>query len=119
MVSKLINVTSLTGEGLRDWLVQRVTSVILGGYLIFLLGYLLTTGSQLDYFSWQALFSNNWMRVFSILFLLSLFMHAWVGIWTVITDYLKAAWLRLLVQVTVILMLIVYLIWGVSILWSA
>ena len=63
MVSKLANVTSLSSEGLRDWLIQRVTSVILGVYLLFLLGYILF-GAQVDYFSWQALFANSWMRVF-------------------------------------------------------
>lgn len=118
MVSKLTNVTSLTGLGLRDWLVQRVTSIILGVYVIFLLGYILIS-APLDYFSWQALFAKNWMRVFSVLFLLSLFMHAWVGMWTVITDYVKAAWLRLLIELIVIIVLFVYLIWGISILWSS
>ncbi len=118
MVSQLTNATSFTSSGLRDWLIQRVTSVILGAYFIFLLIYSLNS-AHLDYFSWQLLFAHTWMRVFTVLSLLSLFMHAWIGIWTVITDYVKVTWLRLLVEILVVIALVSYLIWGIAILWGS
>ena len=37
---------------------------------------------------WHALFSANWMRIFSLLALVALSVHAWVGMWTISTDYL-------------------------------
>lgn len=117
MVKKLTNVTSLTGNGLRDWLVQRVTSVVMAVYIFFLIGYFLAHPA-LQFFSWQDLFAAPAMKIFSVLFLLSVVWHAWVGIWTVITDYIKPFALHLIVQIAVILALITYLIWGIQILWS-
>lgn len=117
MVSKIMNISSLTGNGLRDWLVQRLTSVVLAAYLLFLLGFFLMHPA-VDFFAWQSLFSSNWMRVFSVLAMLSLALHAWVGIWTVITDYLKPIALRLTVQTIVLLALLAYFIWGIEIFWG-
>lgn len=117
MVKKLTNIMSLTGNGLSDWLIQRVTSVVMAVYILFLFGFFLTHPS-LQFFNWQALFASPVMKVFSVLFLLSMVWHAWVGIWTVITDYLKPFSIRFVVQIFVILALFTYLIWGVQILWS-
>ena len=78
-------VTSMGRSGLYDWLMQRVTAVILLAYFL-LVGCVLVCG--VDYASWKALYSQTWMRVFSLLALLSLGMHAWVGLWAVFTDYL-------------------------------
>src|SRR5689334_6981671 len=114
---KLTNVLSLTGNGLRDWLVQRVTSVILTVYLVFLLGFMVLNPG-LDYFTWQGLFISEWMRVFSLLALLSLTLHAYVGLWTIITDYLPPVALRLAAHIVVIIALIGYFIWGIQILWG-
>ena len=108
--------TSLTTSGLRDWLVQRVSAVVLAAYFIFLLAYFILH-PQLQYPAWQQLFACNWMRVFTFLALLSLIGHSWVGIWTVLTDYIKCAWGRLLLEVILILALLGYLFWGIEILW--
>jgi succinate dehydrogenase / fumarate reductase membrane anchor subunit len=117
MVKKLTNVISLTGNGLRDWLIQRVTSVVMAVYILFLLGFFLTH-SSLQFSDWQALFALSAMKIFSVVFLLSLIWHAWIGIWTVITDYIKPFGLRLFVHVVVVLALFIYLIWGIHIFWS-
>ena len=111
------NVTSFTGNGLRDWLIQRVTAVILGAFSIFLLVFFMLH-HPMDYSTWRNLFSQQWMKIFTLLTIGSLGMHAWVGIWTVLTDYIKPACLRLLLEVLVILALIVYVIWGFNIFWS-
>jgi len=115
-MGKLTNVTSLTGLGLRDWLVQRVSAVILAAYILFLIGFILLN-APLQFNDWQNLFANSWMRIFSILALLSLVMHAWVGMWTIATDYLKITWMRLIFQVAMIVALFAYLAWGVAILY--
>lgn len=117
MVNKLTNATSLTGSGLRDWLIQRVTSIVLAVYVFFIFGFILLNPG-LQYYSWIALFSNNAMRVFTVLVLLSLVWHAWIGIWTIATDYLKPVAVRLPFQVAVIIALFAYFIWGVQILWG-
>lgn len=55
------------------------------------------------------------MRLFSVLAVISLAGHAWVGMWTVFTDYIKSSGLRLVLQAAMILAVIVYLFWGVMI----
>lgn len=115
-------VTSMGRSGLYDWLMQRVTAVILLAYFLFV-GWVLVCG--VDYTSWKALYSQTWMRVFSLLALLSLGMHAWVGLWAVFTDYLTERLLgtvgnvlRLLAQVASALIMFTYVVWGIQILWG-
>lgn len=103
--------TSLTSSGLRDWLVQRVTAVVVGCYVIFLLLYFLCH-PHLTFNDWHGLLMHPLMRIFSFLTLFSVVAHAWIGMWTVFTDYVKATPLRLLLQVLMALALLSYLIWG-------
>src|SRR5690606_20735775 len=60
------NVTNLSRSGLYDWMAQRVSAVLLAAYTLFLLGYLILNPG-LSYEQWQGLFSNNAMRIFSLL----------------------------------------------------
>lgn len=110
------SVTNLGRSGVYDWLIQRVTAYVLALYTIFLLGFALTT--DVSYDSWSALFGQTWFRIFSLLALLSLGAHAWVGLWTVTTDYIKATLPRFLVQAACGLAMFVYVAWGVQILWG-
>ena len=103
--------------GLRDWLVQRVTAVVMVVYALVVAGYVLLQPS-FGYDTWIDLFSGNLMRSFSLLFLLSLFYHAWIGVRDIVMDYVKPAGIRLVIHVLVILSLVMYLIWSVQILWG-
>lgn len=103
--------------GLRDWLAQRVTAVVMALFVLFVAGYLLWQ-PRVDYDVWTRLFANNVMRSFALLFLLSLFYHAWIGVRDIVMDYVKPAGVRLLVHVAVILTLLMYAIWSVQILWG-
>lgn len=114
MVSKITNETSLSRSGLRDWLIQRLTAIMLAVYTVFLVSYLIVH-SPLQYSDWHALFSNGFMRIFTILTLLSMVYHTWVGIWTVLTDYIHAPRLRLTIYALVIFVLLGYLLWGIAI----
>lgn len=103
--------------GLRDWLVQRITAGLMAVCSVALAGYLLWKG-RFDYDVWTGLFASQTVRAFSLLFLLSLFYHAWVGIRDVVMDYVKPAGARLLIHTLVILALVLYTIWSVQILWG-
>jgi succinate dehydrogenase / fumarate reductase, membrane anchor subunit len=103
--------------GLRDWLIQRVTAVVMALYSVTMAGYLLLQ-TNLDYDVWTALFSSQTVRTFTLLFLLCLFYHAWVGIRDIVMDYVKPAGVRLMIYVLVILALLLYVIWSVQILWG-
>lgn len=103
--------------GLRDWLVQRITAAVMAVYCVVLAGYLLLV-PRLDYDIWTALYSSEAVRTFTLLFLMSLFYHAWIGIRDIVMDYVKPAGARLVIHVLVILALLLYTIWSVQILWG-
>src|SRR5690606_25993147 len=80
---------------------------------------------EMDYAQWSALYSQLWMRIFRLLALISFITHAWIGLWSVLTDYLtnrllvaKATVLRLLAQIVLGVAAVTYLVWGVEILWG-
>jgi succinate dehydrogenase / fumarate reductase membrane anchor subunit len=115
-------VTSFGRSGLSDWLVQRVSAVILLAWFICIGGSLL---GGVDYDSWKAMFELTSMRIFSLLAVLSLAAHAWIGMWGVLTDYLterlmgtKGNVLRFTFQILCSLVIFVYVIWAVQILWG-
>ena len=103
--------------GLRDWLIQRVTAVVMAVYIVSLAVYLLWQ-PVLGYDIWTALFSSLPVRTVSLLFLMCLFYHAWIGVRDVVMDYVALAGLRLVVHVLVILALLTYVIWAAQILWG-
>ncbi len=110
-------VLSLTRNGLRDWILQRISAVVLAVYAIYLIGFLLMH-PYLHYLQWLALFHHTWFRIFSLLTLVSIVMHAWIGIWTVFTDYVHPYWLRGILQTLLVLSLLALLFWGIEILWG-
>jgi succinate dehydrogenase / fumarate reductase membrane anchor subunit len=103
--------------GLRDWLIQRVTAVVMAAFILLLAAMLLISPPH-DYASWKAIFGNRWMRIASFLFLVSLYWHAWIGMRNILMDYVHAIGIRLTLQILVILSLLFYTIWSVEILWS-
>lgn len=113
----VVSLRSVRKNGLQDWFIQRVSAVVLAVYILFLIGFMLTH-SGMQFADWRELFSTTWMRLFSILCLLSLIAHAWIGLWTISTDYLKPVGIRLIFQVVVILALLAFLAWGIEILWG-
>ena len=103
--------------GLRDWLIQRITAVMMAAYTVALAAYLLLQ-PHVDYDVWTGLFAGQPMRTFTLLFLLSVFYHAWIGIRDIVMDYVKPASMRLVIHTLVILALLLYVIWAVQILWG-
>ena len=117
--------TSFGRNGVADWIIQRFTAVILGAYFIFLAAFFVTH-PDLDFATWQNLFAQLWMRVFSLLALLSIVAHGWIGLWGVLTDYVtermmgsKAVALRLVVLAAYAVVSFACLVWGIEILWGA
>lgn len=113
----MVSVASPNRRGLRDWLIQRITAIVLAIYSVFILGYLIVS-APLNFNAWHALYSHELMRVFTFLVLLSLVYHTWIGLWTILTDYIKCAYLRLCLQAVVIVVLLGYVSWGIDILWG-
>jgi succinate dehydrogenase / fumarate reductase membrane anchor subunit len=102
--------------GVRDWLVQRVSAAYMAVYTLVL--FALLARQPISYASWRGLFESAPMRYATLLFALSLYLHAWVGVRDIFMDYLKPTWLRLAAEAASILALVLYAAWTVSILWS-
>ena len=112
------------GGGLYDWMMQRLTAIILGAYTVFLIVYLLVNPGM-EYEQWKGLFDGPPMKIFTLLALLSVVGHAWVGMWTITTDYLndrafgsRSVLIRFPVQLCCFVALFCYVVWGVHILWG-
>lgn len=103
--------------GMRDWLMQRVTAAVMAVYSVFIVVFLLTH-QPLQFADWSGLFQNLWVRLASLLFLLSLYLHAWVGVRDILMDYVPPTALRLTLEVLTILALVAYTAWSVQILWG-
>ena len=102
--------------GLKDWLAQRITAVVMALYTL-ILAVCVLTGPPLTHESWRHLLSGNFMRFISFLFIVSLMYHAWVGVRDIWMDYVKPTGVRLTLHVVTLLVLIGYAGWAVQILW--
>ena len=117
-------VLSLTRSGLADFVVQRATAFILTAYTLCVLGFFLSS-DNLDHGALVAFFSSTTMQLFSTLAALSTVAHAWIGMWTIGTDYLRPAHvggsatvIRFAYQAVCLLALFVYIVWALSIIWQ-
>ena len=103
--------------GLKDWLAQRITALVMAVYVIVFVGMLLVCPPQ-HYEGWHALFGNQLMRIATLVFFISLFWHAWIGMRDILMDYVKPTAIRLGLEILVVLALVAYSIWAITILWS-
>ncbi|MGK0401560.1 MAG: succinate dehydrogenase / fumarate reductase membrane anchor subunit, partial [Candidatus Azotimanducaceae bacterium] len=55
-------VTGLSRNGVSDWYIQRGSSVVMGVYTVYLLGFILFS-EQISFEVWAALFSTTWMQL--------------------------------------------------------
>ena len=108
--------------GTFDFIVQRVTAVIMIVYtLILFFGYLFTPG--MDFNGWRGLFTFSvgalpLGQLLATLAFLSVCWHAWIGMRDLWMDYVRLAGLRLFMQTLTVLWLIGTVVYFVKILWS-
>lgn len=113
----LTQITSLTRNGLKDWYLQRVSAIILAAYTLFLLGYIIGH-HPLSFMVWYSFFHHTIVKAFTVLTLFALIVHAWVGMWTVFTDYVSCKAARLMLITLMILAFIACFVWALEILWG-
>src|SRR5690606_19856524 len=103
--------------GVRDWIVQRATAVIITLFTLAVLAQLLFTRGPIGYDVWAGIFSSQWMKTLTFAVIVALAWHAWVGVRNVWMDYVKPAGLRETLHVLSIAWLVACAGWGVQVLW--
>lgn len=101
--------------GTSGWLVQRLTSLYLAGFVVFI-AIEFVRADVYDFAGWRAWWDSVPKRAATGVFIISLLLHAWVGMRSIFLDYLKPVWLRLAASVATALLLVLLALWGVRIL---
>ena len=102
--------------GLRDWLSQRVTASLMALFTLVLIAQVLF-GGEIGYDRWASIFSHQWMKLLTFVVILSLALHAWVGMRDIWMDYVQHVGVRLAAQVFTIVWLLACAGWAVQVLW--
>jgi succinate dehydrogenase / fumarate reductase membrane anchor subunit len=103
--------------GIVDWLIQRLTGIVMAVYTVVLLVYFLS-GQNFSYEGWAGMFAQQWFKLLSAATFFGLLYHAWVGMRDISMDYCKNVGLRLILQVLFVLWLLVSAVYAVQIFWS-
>lgn len=102
--------------GVGNFLLQRLTALILVVFFA-ILGIRLLLAGTIDYVAWASIFVPLWMKVLTLVALVALLYHAWVGVRDIWMDYVKPVWVRLMLQTLTALWLLACAVWSVQILW--
>ena len=102
--------------GLRDWLSQRVTAVLMALFTVVLLWQILLPG-PFGYDRWAGIFSAQWMKLLTVVVVVALLYHVWVGMRDIWMDYIKPVGVRLSLQVATMVWLLACATWAVQLLW--
>ena len=111
------HISSFGRNGVHDFLLIRATAIIMTLYTIYLVSFCAFT--DISYVSWTQFFGGTFTKAFTMLALTSVLIHAWIGLWQVLTDYIKCAKLRGGLQLLVIAVLFIYFFSGLFVLWGA
>lgn len=111
------NASALGRNGVHDYVLVRATAIVLTLYIIYMIGFFAFT-SELTYDVWHSFFASAFTKVFTLLALFSILIHAWIGMWQVLTDYVKSLAIRLPLQLLIVVALLVYVIYGFVVVWG-
>ncbi|AAM86620.1 succinate dehydrogenase, hydrophobic membrane anchor protein [Yersinia pestis] len=112
------NASALGRNGVHDWLLLRASAIVITLYVFYILGFVVIV-PDITYEIWRGFFASHITKVFTLLTLLSILAHAWIGLWQVLTDYIKPLAIRLVLQLVVVITLLVYLLYGTIVVWGA
>lgn len=104
-------------RGFWDWVIQRVSALIIGAYAIFLLVYFISY-RPVYYAQWHDLYNHILIKCITFIVIISVLWHAWIGLWTVLTDYVHHKPLRLLLEIIICLLLLGYFAFALETLWG-
>lgn len=96
---------------------QRASAVYMALFIpAFLI--LATVAGPLDYQAWRGLFAPLPMKVGSLIFVLCVLVHGWIGLREILIDYVRILALRLALYFACWTTYGACMVWAVDILWS-
>jgi len=75
--------------GLRAWVLQRISALYLGLFVLYLLAHLLWDRPG-DFEHWRDWVADPAVGIALMLFFVALLVHAWVGVRDLLMDYVRA-----------------------------
>ncbi len=109
--------TGSTHTGLREWLLQRMTAIYMGAFVLYLV-VRFAIDPITSYTAWKAWFALPTVRIGFAFFFASLLLHSWIGMRSVFMDYVKPMWVRFVVQLGTATALLILALWSVQILFG-
>ena len=100
-----------------EWLLQRFTAIVMAFYSMLIVGLMLVRQPS-GYAAWRGLFDAAWLKIATLLFLFSLYIHAWQGVRDIIVDYIYPHAIGKVLNLAVTIALVAYAAWSVMILWK-
>ena len=110
--------TGSAHTGLREWLLQRVTAIYRGAFVLYVV-FRFAIDPITSYTVWKAWFTLPAVRIAFALFFASLLLHSWIGMRSVFMDYVKPMWVRFVVQLATATVLLILALWSVQILFGS
>lgn len=111
------NASALGRNGIHDFLLVRATAIVITLYIVYMVVFFATAG-ELTWVLWTGFFASAFTKVFTLLTLFSILIHAWIGMWQVLTDYVKPLAIRMILQLAIVVTLLVYVIYGFVVVWG-
>ncbi|MBO1255514.1 succinate dehydrogenase, hydrophobic membrane anchor protein [Alteromonas sp. 5E99-2] len=111
------NQANIKRNGIQDYVSIRATAAIIAAFTLYLAFFFITT-DDITYEIWKGLFSTIGMKVFTLAALVAVMIHTRIGLWQVLTDYIKAPGLRAVLQYVLNLIGFVYVAVGLFVLWG-
>ena len=103
--------------GIRDWLAQRVTAVLMALFTLALLAQVIFSKGPIGYDKWAGIVASQWMKLLTFAVVVALIWHIWVGMRNVWMDYIKPVGMRMTLQALTLAWLVGCAGWAFQVLW--
>lgn len=111
------NQATLKRDGVQDFVSLRATAAIITAFTVFMTWFFISTPT-ITFEVWHGLFSHLGMKVFTLATLVAIMIHVRIGLWQVLTDYVKPPKIRAGLQFVLNLIAFVYVAVGLFVLWG-
>jgi succinate dehydrogenase / fumarate reductase membrane anchor subunit len=98
------------GDGMRSWIIQRVSAIFIAFFVIYL-GIFLASNLPMSFTTWHSWVEATANKVIVILFFIAIFFHAWVGIRDVVIDYVHPVAIRFVLLTSILGGLVAMSVW--------